>query len=123
MVDKVIAALDKGQFLGRTIGAQRSKVKDQIVQKSANAVVVTNLSYSVRQETLAKFLESTFGPTASVNLVLDDHQRSKGFAFVEFGTAEACERALSAREFKLEGRLALVKQSNRQVTQKKRKPL
>lgn len=90
------------------------------MQASTNAIVVTNLSFSVRQPALEKFLTETFGATKSVNIVLDEHQRSKGFAFVEFQDAEATKKALDAREFKLEGRLALIKQSNRQITAKKR---
>jgi len=41
---------------------------------------------------------------------------------VEFESAEACNKAIAAREFKLEGRLALIKQSNRQVTTKRSRP-
>ena len=54
------------------------------MQASTNAIVVTNLSFSVRQPALEKFLTEKFGATKSVTLILDDHQRSKGYAFVEF---------------------------------------
>ena len=98
-------------------------MKEQVLQKSVNAIVVTNLSFAVRQEGLEKFINEQFGQTNSVNLVLDEHKRSKGFAFVEFAEADSCQKAIAAREFKLEGRLALIKQSNRQVTTKKRPPI
>ena len=84
--------------------------------KSANAVVVTNLSFSVTEEKLRDFLNEKYGATNSVNLATDDNNRSKGFAFVDFESSEAFNKAIDAREFKLEGRLALVKRSTRQVT-------
>ena len=85
--------------------------------------MVTNLSFSVSEDALKKFLETAYGHVKSCKLVTDDHNRSKGFAFVEFEQKDACKKALDAREFKLEGRLALIKQSNRQITTQKRKPL
>lgn len=114
--------LNNAKLQGRAIRAERTKLKTQIQSKTANAIVVTNLSYSVRQEKLELYLNENFGKTRSVSLVLDDHQRSKGFAFVEFESAEACNKAIAAREFKLEGRLALIKPSNRQVTTKRSRP-
>ena len=50
---------------------------------------------------------------------MDERGRSKGYAFVEFQDKAATQKALDAREFKLEGRLALIRQSNRQITKKR----
>ena len=84
-----------------------------MLSKSANSIVVTNLSYSVREDALKAFMIKNFGGVNSVKLAIDDKQRSKGFAFVEFNDTESLKKALEAREFKLEGRIALIKQSNR----------
>ena len=92
------------------------------MSKSANAVVVTNLSFAVTEDKLKSYLNEKFGATKSVSLATHENKRSKGYAFVEFEDNEACKKAIEAREFKLEGRLALIKQSTRQVTQRKRAP-
>ena len=44
----------------------------------------------MRQSGLEKYINEKFGKTRSVNLVLDEQKRSKGFAFVEFVDVEAC---------------------------------
>ena len=67
----------------------------------------------MREETLVKYLTEAFGVTKSATIVMDERGRSKGYAFVEFQDKVATQKALDAREFKLEGRLALIRQSNR----------
>ena len=83
-VEQAVIALSKANLLGRSIKVERAKLKEQVLSKSANAVVVTNLSYSVRETALKAFLEKAFGAVSSVSLVTDDKGRSKGFAFVQF---------------------------------------
>lgn len=83
-VPQAITALNNAKLNGRTIRAEKTKLKEQVVQQATNAIVVTNLSFSVREEALEKFLTDTYGPVKSVALIVDDHKRSKGYAFVEF---------------------------------------
>mmetsp|Transcript_42625 Transcript_42625/g.56265 ORF Transcript_42625/g.56265 Transcript_42625/m.56265 type:complete len:109 (+) Transcript_42625:780-1106(+) len=108
-MDQAVTSLNQTKLNGRSIKAERSKLKEQVLSKSANSVVVTNLSYSVKEDKLKVYLESAYGVTSSVSLAVDDKGRSKGFAFVHFADADGCKKALEAREFKLEGRVALVK--------------
>ena len=115
-VESAITQLNNQRFEGRAMRAERSKPKEQVLPKSVNAIVVTNLSYSVREEALKAYVSKTFGVVNSVTLVVDDKKRSKGFAFIEFTDSASCQKAIDAREFKLEGRIALIKQSNREVT-------
>ena len=56
---------------------------------------VGNLSYDVDKDTLTQ-LFSTYGPVENVNLITDrDTGQSKGYAFVEMGTDEAAQAAIT----------------------------
>lgn len=71
------------------------------------------------EDQIYDFLEQNYGTVHKIKLVLDERGRSKGFAFVEFTGQEGYKKALDAREFKLGGRLALIKSSERQITEQK----
>ena len=77
---------------------------------------IENLAYSVRQEKLKEIFEKEFGPIQSINLPVDEHNRSKGFAFVEFQEESSQKKALDKRDLTINGRIATIKQSTRKVT-------
>ena len=66
---------------------------------------VGNLPFSITDEQLRDMFEQ-HGPTQSVNVIVDrETGRSRGFAFVEFETAEGAQAAREALDGKeLEGR-------------------
>ena len=66
---------------------------------------VGNLPFSTTDEQLREMFEQ-HGPTQSVNVIVDrETGRSRGFAFVEFETAEAAQAAREALDGKeIEGR-------------------
>ena len=62
----------------------------------AQKLYVGNLSYNTTEDTL-RTLFAEYGEIQSVNLIMDrDTGRPKGFAFVEMGTEEAAQAAISA---------------------------
>ncbi len=66
---------------------------------------VGNLPFNTTDEQLRELFEQ-HGPTQSVNVIVDrETGRSRGFAFVEFETAEAAQAAREALDGKeMEGR-------------------
>jgi len=67
----------------------------------AQKLYVGNLSYNTTEDTL-RTLFAEFGEIVSVNLIMDrDTGRPKGFAFVEMGTEEAAQSAMSALNGKM----------------------
>ncbi len=68
-------------------------------------IYVGNLHYGVDEEDLRGIFEE-YGEVKSVKLIMDKFTgKSKGFAFVEMGTSEAGQAAISAlNEAELEGR-------------------
>ena len=103
--------------MGRTITAEQSKPKESILHERGKlAVYIENIAYSVRQEKLKEFIEKEFGPVQSINLPTDEHNRSKGFAFVEFRDEASKQKAIDRRDFSINGRMATIKQSTRKIT-------
>ncbi len=68
-------------------------------------IYVGNLHYGVDEEDLRGIFEE-YGEVSSVKLITDKFTgKSKGFAFVEMGTSEAGQAAITAlNEAELEGR-------------------
>ena len=59
-----------------------------------NKLYVGNLSYSMRDDTLQQQFAS-FGQVSSAKVMMDrDSGRSKGFGFVEMGSAEEAQAAI-----------------------------
>jgi RNA recognition motif-containing protein len=71
----------------------------------AKNLYVGNLSYSVGQNELTDLFKA-YGTVESVNVIIDrETGRSKGFAFVEMGTAQQGQAAIDALHDKeLDGR-------------------
>lgn len=62
----------------------------------AKKLYVGNLSYATSEDTLRN-LFSQYGDVASANIVTDKYSgESKGFGFVEMGTAQEAETAMNA---------------------------
>ena len=103
--------------MGRTVTAEQSRPKESILNERGRlAVYIENLAYSVRQEKLKEVFEKEFGPVQSINLPVDEHNRSKGFAFVEFQAETSQKKAIDKRDLTINGRVATIKQSTRKVT-------
>lgn len=71
-----------------------------------------NLSYSVDESELQAYCEANFGEVKKVIMGRDDKGRSKGYAFVQFISKDAQEKAIQAKEVKISNRLAVVKLPN-----------
>lgn len=72
---------------------------------------VGNLSYSTTEEGLKDFF-SECGDVEEVKLITDrETGRSKGFAFVTFGSAEALQQAIEKHNQDLDGRSIRVNQA------------
>ena len=89
-------------------------------EKNQLGIVIKNLAFSVTEQELTDFIKKNYGPSKTVKLIVDEKKRSKGFAFVDFEDKDAMKKAVDAREFRLAGRLALITQSLRDITDKKR---
>ncbi len=78
----------------------------------AKNIYVGNLSYDTDESTLEK-LFSEFGAVDSIRLIVDrDTGRSKGFAFVEMGTDEEGNSAISTlNEKEVDGRRLIVNEA------------
>lgn len=72
-------------------------------------IFVGGIAYDVTNEDLSQYF-SQFGEVAQAQVKYDRNTgRSRGFAFVEFTTGEACRAALNAREQSLKGKTVEVK--------------
>ena len=78
-----------------------------------NKLYVGNLSYEINDEKLNNFFETNGVPVQSVTVIKDKYtDRSKGFGFVEVGSQEEVESAISTMNGKeLEGRTVTVSQA------------
>lgn len=81
----------------------------------SNKLFVGNLPFSINNQKLSSEF-AKFGEVVSANIVIDKtSNRSKGFGFVEFATAEAAQAAISAmNEQELEGRKLTVSMAKKQ---------
>ncbi|KAL3983221.1 RNA recognition motif family protein [Acanthocheilonema viteae] len=72
-------------------------------------IFVGGIAYDVTNEDLSQYF-SQYGEVAQAQVKYDRNTgRSRGFAFVEFATGEACRAALNAREQSLKGKTVEVK--------------
>lgn len=72
-------------------------------------IFVGGIAYDVSNEDLVSHFQ-TYGEVSNAQVKFDRNTgRSRGFAFVEFGTAEACKHALSQREQTIKGKQVEVK--------------
>lgn len=72
-------------------------------------IFVGGIAYDVTNEDLSQYF-SQYGEVAQAQVKYDRNTgRSRGFAFVEFTTGEACRAALNAREQSLKGKTVEVK--------------
>lgn len=78
----------------------------------AKNLFVGSLPFSVEEDALGQ-LFSQHGQVVSVNVIKDKYSgRSRGFAFVEMGTDEEAQKAISALNgYSLEGRSIVVKEA------------
>jgi RNA recognition motif-containing protein len=83
---------------------------------SSARLYVDNLSYETSEASL-RTLFAPHGEVFSVNLITDRQTgRSKGFAFVEMGTAEEAQKAKAALDgSQLDGRALKVHEATEQV--------
>lgn len=84
---------------------------DNFSQKGAEdrKIFVGGISADVTNEDLQSHF-STFGEVAQAQVKIDRTTgRSRGFAFVEFGSAEACKKALNDREQSIKGKTCEIK--------------
>lgn len=84
---------------------------DSMSQKGAEdrKIFVGGISADVSNEDLQSHF-ATFGEVAQAQVKIDRTTgRSRGFAFVEFGSAEACKKALSDREQSIKGKTCEIK--------------
>jgi RNA recognition motif-containing protein len=84
---------------------------DNLSQKGAEdrKIFVGGISADVTNEDLQSHF-STFGGVAQAQVKIDRTTgRSRGFAFVEFETAEACKKALNDREQSIKGKTCEIK--------------
>lgn len=71
---------------------------------SKEKIYVGNLSFNSDEDVIRDYF-SEFGEIADIRLIKDrETQRSKGFAFITFGSDEAGENALQADGKELDGR-------------------
>ncbi|RLF26034.1 MAG: RNA-binding protein [Thermoplasmata archaeon] len=78
-----------------------------------NKLYVGNLSYEINEEGLNDFFESNGVPVGTVTIIKDKYtDRPKGFGFVEVGSQEEVENAISTMNGKeLDGRTIAVSQA------------
>jgi RNA recognition motif-containing protein len=77
----------------------------------AKVVFVVNLVFDINEEELQK-LFSQFGTVSGVRLMREKDGKSKGFAYIEFETEEAAQKALSMDKTLYRGRNLKVSISN-----------
>lgn len=64
---------------------------------AATRLFVGNIPYATTEEELRDLFAETGGSVKSVRIITDfDTRRSKGYGFVEMGTAEEAEKAIQA---------------------------
>ena len=88
---------------------------------SSAKLYVGNLSYDTSEASL-RTLFAPHGAVVSVNLIIDrDSGRSKGFAFVEMGTPEEAQKAVTALDgAQLDGRALKVNEAKPQAPRESR---
>jgi len=105
-----ISKLNGQEFAGRVIRANSADSKEEQEKaaslsreanqiKSANAVYLGNLAWSVDEEIIQEMLTDVVGPSTftTVRLARDRQtNRTRGFAHVEFVDVATCERAIEA---------------------------
>ncbi|MBD3279631.1 MAG: RNA-binding protein [Candidatus Pacebacteria bacterium] len=76
---------------------------NQNPQKNPKKLYVGNLSWALTENEVRELCEP-FGEVTYLKLITDENGRSRGFAFVEFATEEAAQKALELNEQEVDGR-------------------
>ncbi|KAI0632486.1 RNA-binding protein Prp24 [Trametes polyzona] len=84
-------------------------------------VYVAGLSKLVTKEDLENLFK-TYGTVKDVRMILDDKGRSKGFAFIEFGSEQEARAALAANNHELKKRRMAVTLADSRVKPKNKTP-
>jgi len=79
--------------------------------RSKHGIWIGNLAFSTTADTLREFIALKPEDVTRVNLPTDERGRNKGFAYIDFGSAEALDHALKLSESLLGGRKVLIKNS------------
>jgi len=87
-------------------------------------VLITNLAFAVTEKLLTDYLANSCfdGKTEvveKVSLAKDERGSSKGFAFCQLADVNNAKRVLQLGTIQLMGRTAIVKQSKREIVEKK----
>jgi RNA recognition motif-containing protein len=110
---------------GKTLNVSKTISKDDVTDRnSLKTVLITNLSFRVTESLLTDYITNSYcagdaSKIEKVSLAKDERGSSKGFAFVQFADIETARAVLDVKEFSLQGRLALIKQSKREIVEKK----
>lgn len=66
---------------------------------------VGNIPFTTTNDDLKTFFEDNCGPVADAKVIIDrETGRSRGFAFVTFGSPDDAEKALGMNETEMDGR-------------------
>ncbi|KAJ2859534.1 nuclear localization sequence binding protein, partial [Coemansia erecta] len=93
--------------------AKKQKTDDAAEEETKlYSVFVGNLSFSVTDESLATAF-GEFGEVVAARVAMQPNSdRSRGFGYVDFATEEARDKATSAGEFELEGRVVRMEKTD-----------
>lgn len=108
----------KGRCLNVSMTLSKTDLNNTLSQRT---VLITNLSFRVSESLLTDFIVNSYcdgdaSKVEKVSLAKDERGSSKGFAFVQFNDVDTAKRVLDVKEFSLQGRLAFIKQSKREIT-------
>jgi len=89
-----------------------SEAKDEFT------VFMNNLPFSTTKKEVLECMEQ-FGNVSEVRIILDDQERCKGFAYVEFGDQESVKKALEATIVHIQNRKVLLRKCESKKDQKR----
>ena len=128
VIDKIINC-DKNFIInGRKIIVNKSVSVDKLRNAIKYVVHISNLNFKIKENDIKIFLkEKIFDDdekkyNESVKKILlckDDDGKFKGYGFIEFNDKESFDKCLKLDELVFKGRNLVIKESNRNITEKK----
>uniref|UniRef100_A0A914ZC87 RRM domain-containing protein n=1 Tax=Panagrolaimus superbus TaxID=310955 RepID=A0A914ZC87_9BILA len=102
-------SMQDNQHQDNSNGSPNGENKDSLKGNEDRKIFVGGIAYDVTNEDLSSHF-ATFGEVVQAQVKFDRTTgRSRGFAFVEFGTAEGCKKALNQKEQSIKGKQVEVK--------------
>jgi len=100
---KALAAENGNELLGRVMGVEFSGDKPKPAAGESNTLFVGNLGFRTTEDAIYQFFGEC-GTVTQVRIAQGEDGRPRGFAHVEFDSAESAKKAMEYNGYDLDGR-------------------